>query len=143
MLRKWLLRKEWSQTSVLLAATKVHWVVTRGNVSCPEQSRQELLLYEGFTGVKCWLGAPLSSFKPLALSFPVLLLCPPYFFIFLQKKSLPCTLNPLDRVLLPFVWKYLWIAGCGNADHMLNNAFPLWKSQLPERSQDGSEVLEP
>lgn len=69
----------------------------------------------------------------------------PYLFIyFQQKKSLPCTLNPLDKVLLPFV-AFLevpvdcWMWECG--DHMLNNVFPPWKSQLPERSQDGSEVL--
>lgn len=110
-------------------------------MSCPEQTRQELLLCEGFTAMKCWVGAPLSSlFKPLALSCPVLLLCTLYLFLsFQQKKSLPCTLNPLDKLSLPFVAVLEVPVDCW----LLNNVFPLWKSQLPESGQDGSEVLEP
>lgn len=142
MLRKWLLRKEWSQTSVLFSSKQSSLGGDQGNVSCPEQTGQELLLCEGFTAMKCWVGAPLSSlFKPLVLSCPVLLLCTHiYLFIyFQQKKSLPCTLHPLDKVSLPFVAVLEVPVDCW----MLNNIFPVWKSQLPGSSQDGSEDLEP
>lgn len=69
MLRKSLLRKEWSKTSILLTASKVHWVLTSGNMfstaqpaRLSEQTKKELLIsrenaamvLEGWNVHWCW-----------------------------------------------------------------------------------------
>lgn len=127
-----------------LAASKVHWVVTRG--MCPALSRpgrncfSVRVLQRWNAGWELLCPPYLSPWLSASLCFS----CGPifiYLFIFSRKRAFSALYIPLikSRVSLPFVAILEVPVDCW----MLNNVFPVWKSQLPGSSQDGSEDLEP